>query len=322
MTKAIRRLAAALSLLPALCSTMAVQAQGTADRITFVVPFPAGGVTDIAARALAEKMATGLGQTIIVENRPGGGSRIGIESVVKAVADGQTLLFTNTSYAILPVVDPSARYQPETSLAPLGMLASYGLQFVVADKVPVKTLREFIDHARARPGQLSYGSAGPGSGVHFAGEYFKALTGSYIVHIPYRSTSAALNDVAAGTVEMTLDATAKAYADAGKVRILAVTGTQRDPRLPDVPTTTEAGLRDFVFSSWVGLLAPAATPAPVLTRLNAALNHALADPQLRRRLHDLGLTPEGGSAARMQQQVRDDIAFHRRIAAQAKLRFE
>ena len=227
-----------------------------------------------------------------------------------------------TINGLTPVVDPTARYQPETSMAPVGMLASYGLQFVVAEKVPVKTLREFIDYARARPGKLSYGSAGPGSGVHFAGEYFKALTGAFIVHIPYRSTSAALTDVASGNFEMTLDATAKAYADAGKVRILAVTGTQRDPRLPDVPTTTEAGLRDYVFNSWVGLLAPAATPAPALARLNAALNNALADPTLRRRLQDLGLTPEGGSAARMQQQLREDIAFHRRIATQAKLRFE
>lgn len=309
-------------LLLAVACASGARAQGTADRLTFVVPFPAGGVTDIAARALAEKMAAGLGQTIVVENRPGGGSRIGIEAVVKAPADGNTLLFTNTSYSILPVVDPTARYQPETSLAPVGMLATYGLQFVVAEKVPVKTLREFIDYVRARPGKLSYGSAGPGSGVHFAGEYFKALTGTFIVHIPYRSTSAALNDVAAGNVEMTLDATAKTYADAGKVRILAVTGEKRDPRLPDVPTTTEAGLRDYVFNSWVGLLAPAGTSPEKVARLNAALNSALADPGLRRRLQDLGLTPEGGSAARMQQQVRDDIAFHRRIAAQAKLRFE
>ena len=316
--KAVRWIGVALLALGA----WTAQGQGSAERISFVVPFPAGGVTDLAARALAEKMAAATGQTIVVENRPGGGSRIGIESVVKAPPDGQTLLFTNTSYSILPVVDPGARYKPETSLAPVGMLASYGLQFVVAEKLPVKTLREFIDYARARPGQLSYGSAGPGSGVHFAGEYFKALTGAYIVHIPYRSTSAALNDVAGGIVEMTLDATAKAYAEAGKVRILAVTSAQRDPRLPDVPTTAEAGLRDYPFVSWFGLLAPAATPPATLARLNAALNTALADPQLKRRLQELGLNPEGGSAARMQQQIVDDIAFHRRIAAQAKLRFE
>jgi tripartite-type tricarboxylate transporter receptor subunit TctC len=121
---------------------------------------------------------------------------------------------------------------------------------------------------------------------------------------------------------MTLDATAKTNADAGKVRILAVTGAQRDPRLPDVPTTTEAGLRDYVFNSWVGLLAPAATPVATVAKLNASLNTALSDPALRRRLQDLGLSPEGGSAPRMQQQVRDDIAFHRRIITQAALRFE
>ena len=310
-----------LALLAACCALPA-RAQGTAEVITVVVPYPAGGVSDLAARTLAERLGPALGQTVIVENRPGGGSRIGIEAVMRAPADGRTLLFTNTSYAILPVVEPTVRIDPEKSLAPVGMLASYGLQIAVASKIPARTLPEFIAYARSHPGKLSYGSSGPGSGVHFAGEFFKSLTGTFLVHIPYRSTTAALNDVAGGVLDMTFDATAKTYADAGKVRILAVTSAQRDPRLPDVPTAVEAGLKGFELASWVGLLAPAATPPATVARINAALNTALADASLRRRLQELGMKPEGGSAERMRQQIRDDGTLYRRIAADAKLRFE
>jgi tripartite-type tricarboxylate transporter receptor subunit TctC len=317
--KAMRLLGLALL---AACCAFGARAQGSADVLTIVVPYPAGGVTDLAARTLAEKLRPALGQAVIVENRPGGGSRIGIEAVMKAPADGHTLLFTNTSYAILPVVEPTVRIDPETSLAPVGMLASYGLQIVVSRTVPARTLPEFIAHARSHPGKLSYGSSGPGSGVHFAGEFFKSLTGTFMVHIPYRSTSAALNDVAGGVLDMTFDATAKTYADAGKVRILAVTGAQRDPRLPDVPTAQESGLKAFVLSSWVGLLAPAGMPTATIARVNAALNNALADPQLRHRLQELGMKSEGGSAERLRQQIRDDGTLYRRIAADAKLRFE
>jgi tripartite-type tricarboxylate transporter receptor subunit TctC len=290
--------------------------------LSIVVPFPAGGVTDLAARALADKLGPALGRTVVIENRPGGGSRIGTDAVMKAAADGSTLLFTNTSYAILPVIDPAVRFRADSSLAPVGLLASYGLTIVVANGVPAHTLPELIAQARRNPGKLSYGSSGPGSGAHFAGEFFKALTGTYLVHIPYRSTSAALNDVAGGALDLTFDATAKAYVDAGKVRALAVTASQRDPRMPGVPTAAEAGLKDFVLASWVGLLAPAGSPPAAIERVNAALNKVLADPGLRTRLQDLGLKPEGGSSDRMQDEMRRDDALYRRIASEAKLRFE
>jgi tripartite-type tricarboxylate transporter receptor subunit TctC len=302
--------------------SLSCAAQTATPALRLVVPFPAGGVTDLAARALAERLGPALGQTVIVENRPGGGSRIGVDAVMKAVPDGQTLLFTNTSYAILPIVDPTVKVEADKSLLPVGLLASYGLGLVVSNALPVKTLPELVAYARSHPGKLSYGSSGPGSGTHFLGEYFKSLTGTYIVHIPYRSTVGALNDVAGGTLDMTFDATAKAYADAGKVRLLAVTGVQRDPRLPGVPTAVEAGLKDFVIVSWVGLLAPVGTPAATVTRLNAALNEALAAPGLRQRLQDMGLTPEGGDAPRMLRQIREDVRLHRQIAKQAGLRFD
>lgn len=308
--------------LAALGLALSCAAQTATPALRLVVPFPAGGVTDLAARALSERLGPALGQTVIVENRPGGGSRIGVDAVMKAAPDGQTLLFTNTSYAILPIVDPAVKYEADRSLLPVGMLASYGLSLVVANALPVKTLPELVAYARSHPGKLTYGSSGPGSGTHFLGEYFKSLTGTFIVHIPYRSTSGALNDVAGGTLDMTFDATAKAYADAGKVRMLAVTGRQRDPRLPGVPTAVEAGLKDLVIVSWVGLLAPVGTPPATVARLNAALNEALAAPALRQRLQEMGLTPEGGEAQRMLGQIREDVRLHREIAKHAGLRFD
>lgn len=308
--------------LAAAAVSLSCAAQSAAPVLRLVVPFPAGGVTDLAARSLAERLGPALGQTVIVENRPGGGSRIGTDAVMKAAPDGQTLLFTNPSYAILPIVDPAVKYEADKSLLPVGMLASYGLSLVVSNALPAKTLPELVAYARSHPGKLSYGSSGPGSGTHFLGEYFKSLTGTFIVHVPYRSSSGALNDVAGGILDMTFDATAKAYADAGKVRVLAVTGAHRDPRMPGVPTAVEAGLKDFVIVSWVGLLAPVGTPPATLKRLNVALNEALAAPTLRQRLQEMGLTPEGGDAQRMLRQIRDDVQLHRQIAKQAGLRFE
>jgi tripartite-type tricarboxylate transporter receptor subunit TctC len=202
------------------------------------------------------------------------------------------------------------------------MLATYSLAVAINSAIPAKSLSEFVQYARSRPGKLTYGSSGPGSGTHFLGEFFKSLTGTFIVHIPYRSTSGALNDVAGGVLDLTFDATVKAYADAGKIRVLAVTGNQRDPRMPTVPTAAEAGLKDMVMVSWVGLLAPLGTPPATVARLNAALNEAVAAPVVRQRLQEMGLVPEGGDPQRMLRQIREDVKLHRRIAEQAKLRFD
>ena len=231
-------------LVAALCAA-AGAAHAQPNVIKMVVPFPAGGVTDQAARIVAEQMAQRLGQPVIVDNRPGAGGRLGIDAVVKAPADGNTLLFTNTSYSIYPVVNPKAGFDPARSLAPISLSASYGLQIVTSTRVPADTLPQFIAYARKNPGKLSYGSAGVGSGAHFAGEFFKSLTGTYLVHIPYRSTAGALNDVAGGQLDLAFDGSAKPLVDAGKVKLLAVTGDKRDPRFPTTPTATEAGLKPF-----------------------------------------------------------------------------
>lgn len=308
--------------LGAWCAVAADLGHAQQDVIKMVVPFPAGGVTDQAARIVAEKMGQQLGQTIVIDNRPGAGGRIGTETVLKAPGDGTTLLFTNSSYSILPVVDPKAPYDPLKSLAPISMSATYSLQVVTSTKIPVNTLSEFIAYAKKRPGALSYGSAGVGSGTHFAGEFFKSLTGAFLVHIPYKSTTGALNDVAAGLLDFAIDGAAKPLADSGRVKLLAVTGNKRDPRLPNVPTAAEAGLPPFVLVSWVGVLAPATTPASLVERLNAAANAAVADPAVQKRFADMGLLNQGGATSRLAQTIEDELKLHQRIAAQAKLKFD
>lgn len=291
--------------------------------IKMVVPFPAGGVTDQAARVIAESMGRQLGQTIIIENRPGAGGRIGVDAVVKASADGNTLLFTNSSYSILPVVDPKVPFDPLKALAPVSMSATFGLQIVTRKDIPANTLQEFIAYAKKNPGKLSYGSAGVGSGAHFAGEYFKSLTGTSLVHIPYKSTSAALADVAGGQLDLAFDASAKPLVDAGRVKLLAVTGSKRDPRFPDTPTAPEAGLKEFsAMYSWIGVLAPATTPQPVLEKLQKAAAMAAADPAVQKRFAELGLQAEGGPASRLGSAISEDLLVYRKIATQAKLQFD
>jgi tripartite-type tricarboxylate transporter receptor subunit TctC len=287
-----------------------------------VVPYPAGGITDQAARIVGERMARELGAPVIVENLPGAAGRLAGDAVAKAAPDGNTLLFTNSSYSILPVVDPKVHYDPLKTLAPVGSAAIYGLQIVTNVNVPANTLPEFIAYAKTHPGKLSYGSSGVGSGSNFAGEYMKSLTGTFIVHIPYKSTSAALNDVAAGVLDLAFDASAKPLVDAGRVKLLAVTGSKRDVRFPNTSTAQEAGLSGFVLESWVGMLAPAATPADMLQRLNTAVTNSINNPAVRRQLLELGLQPDSGPAAHLGDTIRRELALYRKIAMDAKLKFE
>ena len=241
---------------------------------------------------------------------------------MRAAPDGLTLLFTNPSYTILPITDSTVKYDPIKALMPVAQVGKYGLPVVVSTKLPVNNLKEFIAYAKKNPGKLSYGSAGMGSGAHFAGEFFQSMTGTKIVHVPYKSTSAAILDVAGGVLDLTFDATAKTYADAGRVKIIAVTGDQRDPRLPNIPTAAESGLKDFVLSSWLGIFAPVGTPASVVEKLNKAVNAALTDPTLVKQLEDMGITPDGGLPTTLASTVQQDMTVYRRIVTDAKLTFK
>lgn len=311
----------AIAAVLAVLATAPVHATG-GQPVKLIVPYGAGGVTDQAARVLAERMSSLLGQPVIVDNRPGAGTRLGTAAVKQGPADGSVLLFTNISFSTAPLVDATVPYDPVKTFAPVGLAAVYGAALVVRSSLPARTLPELIAYARQNPGQLAYGSAGAGSGAHFVGEYLKSLTGTFIVHIPYRSTSAALNDVAAGLVDVAFDATAKPLVDAGKVRALAIVGSQRDPRMPDVPTAAEAGVKGLDFNAWLGLLAPAATPPATVDRLNKAMAAALQDPGVQRRYREMGLLPQGGDSGHLLQQLHDDAVLYRKVIEQSGLRFD
>lgn len=319
--KALRLLGRLIALAGALLGSAAVQAAEPAV-LRIVVPFPAGGVTDQTARIVAAQMAKELGRTVIVENRPGAGSRLGTDAVFKAPPDGNTLLFTNSSFSILPVIDPNVAWQRPGSFVPLSMTATYGLQVVAGNQVPVKTLPEFIAYARQRPGKLTYGSSGIGSGSHFAGEYFKSLTGTYLTHIPYKSTIDAVRDVAGGAVDLAFDAAAKPAIDAGRVKLLAVTSDKRDPRFPNTPTAAEAGLKPFVLTSWVGLLAPPGLPDALVQQLSRAADLSRADASVHKRLEEAGLQAQGGPPSKLAAMIKDESILYRRIADDARLKFE
>ena len=294
----------------------------TGPVLKFVVPYPAGGVTDVAARILADEMSRSLGQTVIVENRPGGGGRIATAAVAQAPKDGLTLLFTNIGFSTLPLVEKKVGFDALTSFVPVGLAAEYGAVLVVRQGLAVNSLSELVTLARQQPGKLNYGSAGVGSAAHFVGEYLKSLTGTFMVHIPYRSTSAALNDVAGGLLDLTVDANAKPLIDAGKVKAIAVVASQRDPRMPNVPTAAEAGVKGLEFNAWLGLMAPAGTDPGQVEKLNQAMNAALKADPLQKRYVELGLLLRGGAPTRLTEQLRKDAAFYGKVIKEARLKFD
>lgn len=275
-------------------------AQGwSPDRpIRFVVPFVAGGSTDVAARVIAERMGEILGRPVVVENRGGSGGNIGGELVARAAPDGHTLLMGVTGLLTTnPHIYRSMPFDPAKDLAPVSMAYTSDMVIVVPGGLPVRTLREFVDYAKARPGGLSFGSSGHGASTHTAAELFRLAAGLDMVHVPYRGSGAAMNDLIAGTIQMMLIQIAGAVGQIrdGQVRALAATGPRRHPLLPEVPSVGEAGWPDATATSWGCVMAPGGTPAPVIARLNEAVVEALATPAVQRRLSGAGVDGESST---------------------------
>ncbi|HWT09519.1 MAG TPA: tripartite tricarboxylate transporter substrate-binding protein, partial [Roseomonas sp.] len=275
-----------------LATPAAAQAPWVPTRpIRFVVPFPAGGATDVVARVLAERLQESLGQPVVVENRTGAGGNIGVENVVRSAPDGTTLLMGTTgTLTVNPHLYANLGFDPLRDLAPVSMAFTTDHVLVVNPAVPAQTAQDFLALVRARPGALSYGSAGSGSSTHTVPELFKLAARVDIAHVPYRGSAPALNDLVAGTVQVMLDQIPSAIGQiqAGRVRALAVTGARRSPLLPDVPTLAEIGLPQAQATSWGAVMAPGGTPAPIVLRVNAAIREALAQPAVRERLAAAG----------------------------------
>jgi tripartite-type tricarboxylate transporter receptor subunit TctC len=259
--------------------------------ITVVVPFPAGGSADTLARLIGAKLSESLGQAVVVENKPGAGGNLGTDAVAKAAPDGYTLLLTPSSIAIAPALYTKLPFDPIKDFAPVTLVGSIPMVVVVYPEFPPKTLLELIALAKAKPGEISYASAGNGSTNHLAVELFKIKTGIDMLHIPYRGNPLAIVDVIAGRVPVFFDfvLTGLPHVREGKVRALAVTGAHRSPVMPDVPTVAEAGVPGFEASTWFGVYAPAGTKPAIVEKLNAEILAVLAMPNIRERLTNLGV---------------------------------
>jgi tripartite-type tricarboxylate transporter receptor subunit TctC len=277
--------------------------------VRLVVPFPPGGATDILARAISIKAAEHLGQPIVIDNRAGAGGTIGSAVVAKSPADGYTLLIgTGSTHSIGPIINPKLPYDVERDFEPVVYVAKTASVLVVPGNFPAKNLAEFIALAKAKPGQLNYGSSGNGTNSHLSSELFKAQAGVFITHIPYRGTGLVFNDMMSGQVHMLMDnyVTSQANIKEGRLRVIGVTSPQRLPFLPDAPTLSEQGLKGFDVSNWFGIYAPHGTPSEAINKVNAAFNAALQDPDMVKRLAFLGATPTGSTPAQMGKMVADD----------------
>ena len=266
--------------------------------VRLVVPFPAGGTTDILARAMAEKLSSALGQQFVVDNRPGAGGNIGSDIVAKSPPDGYTLLMgTVGTHAINPSLYPKMPYDHVKDFAPVVLVAGVPNVLVVNPGVPAKTVAELIALAKDKPGSINFASSGNGTSIHLSGELFKLLAGVQIAHVPYKGSAPALTDLIGGQVQIMFDnlPSALPHIKGGKLRALAVTSSKRAPALPDLPTIAESGVAGFEASSWFGILAPAATPRDIVQRINAEANKALHAPDMREKLLAQGAEAVGNS---------------------------
>ncbi|CAN7707990.1 tripartite tricarboxylate transporter substrate binding protein [Variovorax paradoxus] len=292
-----RALAACMLLLLGAAAQAQAQAQAQAPAwpakpVRLVVGFPPGGIVDTVARQLQPRLQAALGQTVIVDNRSGAGGTLAAAEVARAAPDGHTLLMVFDSYATCPLVYPKLSFDIAKDLQPVTQVASNPLVLVVNPKVQAKDFQRFVGLLKAQPGGLNYASVGPGSSNHLTAEYFKAVSGTFVTHIPYRGGGPAQQDLLGGQVEMMfLSAVlAQPHVNAGRLRALAQTGAQRAPAYAEVPTVAESGYPGFEVNSWVGLLAPAGTPRAVVDRLQAEVRKAVTEPAFQQRLREQGLT--------------------------------
>jgi tripartite-type tricarboxylate transporter receptor subunit TctC len=305
------RLALALAaLVAALDPGTRASAQDYPSRaVKIIVPFGAGGPADVAARLLGNILQERFGQPFVIENRTGAGGVIGTQEVVKATPDGYTLLMMSNTQTANESLVPERKYELMRDLVPIAPVNSSDLVIVVHPSVPAKTLQEFIALAKSEPGKLNYASSGQGTPYHMAGELFKSMAGINVQHVPYRNSGDARTGVIAGQVQMMIDAVPAMAPNvrADQVRALATTGQQRSSVLPDVPTVIEAGVSGYEATIWLGLMAPAGTPKPIVDKLNAAVNDAIKRPDIVKLWKDQGALPMAMSPEEFDKFLRADI---------------
>lgn len=292
-----------------LCTGVFAQAW-PAKPIRIVVPFPPGGGTDIIARETSQKVAAATGWTFVIDNKPGAGGNLGVDSVAKSPADGYTIVLGQSSnLAINPTLYAKMPYDSVKDLTPIILVANAPLVIVTGMGTPYKTLADAVKAAKAKPGALNFASPGNGTVAHLTSEMFQKAAGVQTQHVPYKGAAQALTDVISGTVDLYMSSvpTLLGQIKQGKLRPLAVTSAKRVDDLPNVPTITESGYKGFDAVTWFGLLAPAGTPKEVIAKLNAEFNKALQQPALQKKLGDEGADPAGGTPEEFAALIRDEI---------------
>jgi len=290
--------------------------------VTLVVPFPPGGTTDLVARALGDALSRSLGQPVLVESKPGGGTTIGADYVAKAKNDGYTLLVGAVHHTIAPSVYKKLPYDFQKDLTPITTVAMVpNVLAVNAAATPAKTVAELVALAKASPGKLSYGSNGNGTAQHLIGTLFQMETGTELLHVPYKGSAPLTTDLLAGQVTMSFDSIPPQiqHIRAGKLRALAVATPTRSSLLPDVPTLQEAGLKDFDIQTWYGILAPAGTPPAIVARLNAEMLKVIRSPDFVQKMKDAGCEPLGGTPAEMAARIATETTKFAKIVRDGKL---
>ena len=312
--------AATLSL--GLSATLALAQAWPARSISLIVPFPAGGTTDVLARALADRLSQSLGQPVVVESRPGAGATVGADFVAKAKPDGYTLLMGAVHHTIATSVYKKLPYDFQKDLAPVATVAMVPNVLVVnAALTPARNVAELVAFAKSAPTKLAYGSNGNGTAQHLIGTQFQASTGVDLLHVPYKGSGPLTTDLLGGQVAMSFDTITPVlqHIQAGKLRALAVTTAKRSSVLPDVPTLEEAGLKGFDIGTWFGVLAPAATPKDVVARLNSEMVKIIRSPDFAQRMQAIGAEPLCGTPDQMAKQIADETTKFAKLVKDGKV---
>jgi tripartite-type tricarboxylate transporter receptor subunit TctC len=307
------RFIGAVAALLAACSALAQPYPTKPVRI--IVPFAAGGPADLYARVVAEKLQSALGQPFVVEDRPGAGSIVGTDAVAKSVADGYTLLMMSNTHTVNESLIPDKPFALMRDFVPVAPVNYSDLVMVVHPSVPAKNLKEFIALAKAKPGELNYASSGNGTPYHMAGELFKAMAGVNLVHVPYKGSSGARTDLLGGQVQMMFDAitTMAPNVQVGKLRALGTSGKTRSSVLPDIPTLSEAGVPGYDAVIWLGIMAPAGTPRPIVDRLNTEITRIVSSPEVKDAWAKQGAVSMTMTTEEFARYLREDIEKWARI---------
>ena len=311
-----------MCVLVAVCAAAPASAQSYPTRaVRLVVPFGAGGGTDNLARIIEPLVSKALGQALVIENRPGGGSVIGMDAVAKAAPDGYTLVMTDTSIALNPSLK-TLPYDTLKDFEPISLLATAPVILVAHPKVPAKTLQEFVKLAKEQPGKLNYASGGNGASTHLGGELLKLVAGIDVIHVPYKGTGPAMNDLIGGHVDVMFSgiSSARPHLDAGALRGLAVTGDTRNSAVPDVPTFAEAGHAGVTASTYWGVLGPRGTPKDVIEKVNDAFAKAMRDPDVVARTAQLGYLPIAGGPADYAENLKSEIKKWGEVITRANIK--